>query len=188
MTSSVHPVRTPEQPGLVLSQPDTARIYLKERIAGTQGQLLIIVPEISLAEYLHEQFGDGQSVLVHSDMSAKKVCEAHRRVLTGDARIVFGTRIALFLPFPNLEQIIVEDPLHEAYKSDMTPRYNAPDVARMVAETYRASLTYLSPALSTANTHAISAKVLEFTDHKPYWPLCIHADMADEQQSGNRSI
>ncbi len=180
--------REPLPHALILSQPDTALKFLKERIIATDGQLLVVVPEIALAEYLTEHLGSPQSALIHSDMSAKKMFTEYRRVLTGEARVIFGTRLALFLPFADLEHMIVEDPLHEAYKSDMTPRYNAPDVARMVAESHGASLTYLSPALSTANLHAVSAGVLKLTDKKPHWPRCVHADMIQEQQSGNRSI
>ncbi len=180
--------RTPEPHTLILTQPDTARAYIAEHLSVTDGQLLVIVPEITLAKYLAEQFDSEQIALIHSDLSVKNMFTEYRRVMTGQARVVIGTRVALFLPFADLNHIIVEDPLHEAYKSDMTPRYNAPDVARMMSEMYHASVTYLSPAMSTANTHAVAAGVLHFTDRKPYWPQCVYADMAAEQQSGNRSI
>jgi primosomal protein N' (replication factor Y) len=180
--------RLKTSPRLILTQPDTALAEIRSAIAGATGQVLVVVPEVSLAEWLARELQAHTPLLVHSELTATAHARAYRTIMNGTPGLVIGTRIALFLPFNSLEHVIMEDPQHEAYKSDMTPRSTAPDIARELAQLHGAVLTYMSPALSTANHYLVSKKIFELTDSKPHWPEVIHVDMTQERQSDNRSL
>lgn len=173
---------------LVLSQPDTAIAEIRRIASETDGQLLIIVPEVSLALDLCERLSALKPQAVHSGLTARQYETIYRAVTDGSARVIIGTRLALFLPWSDLSHIIVEDPLNEAYKSDMTPRYNAPDAARQLAGLIGASLTWLTPAISTVHHHLISTGTLALEDKKPYWPRVTQVSMEQEQLDGSRSL
>lgn len=175
-------------PRLILTQPDTALAEIRSILVGAKGQILVVVPEVSLAMWLARELTAYTPILIHSELTATAHARAYRTVLSGTPGLIIGTRIALFLPFNGLERVIMEDPQHEAYKSDMTPRTTAPDIARELAQIHNAALSYLSPALSTANHYLVSKNIFELTDHKPYWPQVIQIDMTQERQSDNRSL
>lgn len=148
---------------VVLTQPDTALTVIRERCAAAKGRVFLLVPEIGTAKYF-------------------------KKVLADLGVLTVGTRKDLFRAWDHLTDIIVEDPLHEAYKSDMTPRYAAPDVARELARIHGASLTYLSPALSATNQYLIDKNIFTLTNLKPHWPEIVMADMTQERSGDNRSI
>jgi len=102
-------------------------------------QTLIIVPEISTIKYLYEYFaGYHETVSLYGKLSVKKLYGAWDKISSGEAEIIIGTRQALFAPYANLGLIILEDPANEAYKSDMSPKYNTPDLAEKISELYTA--------------------------------------------------
>ena len=173
---------------LVLTQPDTALAEIKRIASKTDGQLLILVPEISLALEFGNLLHALKPQVMHSGISARDYETAYRGVADGSARVIIGTRLALFAPWSDLGHIVVEDPLHEAYKSDMTPRYNGPDAARQLAALTGASLTWLTPAISTVHHHLISTGTLTLEDKKPYWPRVTQVSMEQEQLDGSRSL
>ncbi|MEK9208664.1 MAG: primosomal protein N' [Patescibacteria group bacterium] len=183
------PVKTVPPAGrLVLTQPDTTVAEIKRIASQTKGQLCIIVPEVSLALCLCEKLSVLKPQPVHSGMSARQYETIYRAVTDGSARVIIGTRVALFLPWSAVEHIIVEDPLNEAYKSEMTPRYNAPDAARQLAGLVDASLTWLTPAISAVHHHLISTGTMTREDKKPYWPRVVQISMEQEQLDGSRSL
>ena len=93
---------------------------------------LVLVPEIGLTPQVSNQFkswfGDRVAIL-HSSLSAGERFDEWRRIRAGKARVVIGTRSAVFAPLHNLGAIIVDEEHDSAYKQDETPRYNARDVA-----------------------------------------------------------
>jgi primosomal protein N' (replication factor Y) len=98
---------------------------------------ILLVPEIGLtpamAADLHHVFANEVAVL-HSSLSDKERAEQWRRIKKGDARIVVGTRSAVFAPVSNLALIIVDEEQDSSYKQEEMPRYNARDVAVMRAK------------------------------------------------------
>jgi primosomal protein N' (replication factor Y) len=98
---------------------------------------ILLVPEIGLtpavAADLHQIFGDEVAIL-HSALSDKERAEQWHRIKRGEARMVVGTRSAVFAPVADLALIIVDEEQDSSYKQEETPRYHARDVAVMRAK------------------------------------------------------
>lgn len=98
---------------------------------------ILLVPEIGLtpavAADLHQIFGDEVAIL-HSALSDKERAEQWHRIKRGEARMVVGTRSAVFAPVSDLALIIVDEEHDSSYKQGETPRYHARDVAVMRAK------------------------------------------------------
>lgn len=93
---------------------------------------ILLVPEIGLtpavAADLHQTFGDEVAIL-HSALSDAERAEQWHRIRRGEARIVVGTRSAVFAPVQDLALIVVDEEHDSSYKQEETPRYHARDVA-----------------------------------------------------------
>ncbi len=98
---------------------------------------ILLVPEIGLtpavAADLHQIFGDEVAIL-HSALSDKERAQQWHRIKSGDARMVVGTRSAVFAPVADLALIIVDEEHDSSYKQEETPRYHARDIAVMRAK------------------------------------------------------
>ena len=98
---------------------------------------ILLVPEIGLtpavAADLHQIFGDEVAIL-HSALSDKERAEQWHRIKRGEARMVVGTRSAVFAPVSDLALVIVDEEHDASYKQEETPRYHARDVAVMRAK------------------------------------------------------
>jgi primosomal protein N' (replication factor Y) len=98
---------------------------------------ILLVPEIGLtpqtAGLLDQAFGQ-RVALLHSALTPEERSEQWRRIRSGAAPIVVGTRSAIFAPAPNLGLILVDEEHDQSYKQEETPRYNARDVAVMRAK------------------------------------------------------
>src|SRR6202795_390812 len=109
---------------------------------------ILLVPEIGLtpavAADLHQVFGDEVAIL-HSGLSNAERAEQWRRIRRGEARVVAGTRSAVFAPVTDLALIIVDEEQDSSYKQEETPRYHARDVAVM-----RAKMTGAAVVLGSA--------------------------------------
>ncbi len=98
---------------------------------------ILLVPEIGLtpavAADLHQVFADEVAIL-HSGLSDAERAEQWHRIRRGEARVVAGTRSAVFAPVSDLALIIVDEEQDSSYKQEDTPRYHARDVAVMRAK------------------------------------------------------
>lgn len=98
---------------------------------------ILLVPEIGLtpavAADLHEIFG-AEVAILHSALSDRERAEQWHRIKRGEARIVVGTRSAVFAPVSDLALVIVDEEHDSSYKQEETPRYHARDVAVMRAK------------------------------------------------------
>src|SRR2546428_4087216 len=98
---------------------------------------ILLVPEIGLtpamAADLHQVFGEEVAIL-HSALSDQERAEQWHRIKRGEARIVVGTRSAVFAPVTDLALIVVDEEQDSSYKQEETPRYHARDVAGMAAQ------------------------------------------------------
>lgn len=93
---------------------------------------LVLVPEIALAMPLLErlQHDVGTEIaLLHSALSEGERGDEWRRIRSGAARVVVGTRIAILAPIADVGLVIVDEEHDAAYKSERTPRYQARDLA-----------------------------------------------------------
>jgi len=93
---------------------------------------VVLVPEIALAMPLLErlQHDVGTDIaLLHSALSEGERGDEWRRIRSGEARVVVGTRIAILAPVGDVGLVIVDEEHDAAYKSERTPRYQARDLA-----------------------------------------------------------
>jgi primosomal protein N' (replication factor Y) (superfamily II helicase) len=126
---------------------------------------IVLVPEIALTLWVGRQcrawFGarfEGVAVL-HSALSDVERAREWQRVRNGEARVVVGTRSAVFAPVENLGLIIVDEEQENSYKQEETPRYHGRDVAIVRAKTENAVaiLGSATPSLESFH-HARSGK------------------------------
>ena len=98
---------------------------------------LMLVPEIALTPAMQSlffsRFGE-QVALLHSGLTEKERDDAWWRVRRGEAKVVLGTRSAVFAPLANLGVVIVDEEHDSSYKQDETPRYHGRDVAVVRAQ------------------------------------------------------
>ena len=93
---------------------------------------MLLVPEIALTPQLLSllagYFGD-QVAILHSSLPAGERYDQWKRVRSGDAKVIVGTRSAVFAPAPSLGLIILDEEQEHSYKSESNPRYSAKEVA-----------------------------------------------------------
>jgi len=106
------------------------RVLEKALECGKTG--LMLVPEIALtpvfSKKLRARFGDAVAIL-HSSLGEGERHDEWHRINDGDARIVIGTRSAVFSPLKNLGVIIVDEEHDSSYRQQESPFYNARDLA-----------------------------------------------------------
>jgi primosomal protein N' (replication factor Y) len=93
---------------------------------------LLLVPEIGLTPAMAEQFFHrfGKEVaILHSAFGDTERADQWRRVRNGQARVIVGTRSAVFAPVQNLGLLVVDEEHDASYKQQETPRYHGRDVA-----------------------------------------------------------
>ena len=79
------------------------------------------------------RFGDVISVL-HSKLSIGERFDQWNKIKEGKSKIVIGARSAIFAPIDNLGIIIIDEEHDSSYKSDMSPRFNAKEIAKYLAK------------------------------------------------------
>ena len=129
---------TQEKPGTALLYGVTGSgktaVYIKliQRALEEGRQAMLLVPEIALTPQLlglmAAYFGDTVAVL-HSSLPATERYDQWKRVKAGEAKVVVGTRSAVFAPCPNLGLVILDEEQEHSYKSECSPRYSAREVA-----------------------------------------------------------
>ena len=119
--------------GVTGSGKTSVYIHLIDRQLRRGRAVILLVPEIALTPQMIQTFSShfGNEVAVlHSSLSVGERYDEWKRVRTGKARVVIGTRSAVFAPAPELGLIIIDEEQEETYKSENIPRYNARDVAK----------------------------------------------------------
>ena len=99
---------------------------------------IVLVPEISLTPQMVDRFiarfGEEKIALLHSKLSVGERYDEWKRANKGEAKIVIGARSAIFAPVKDIGIIIIDEEHDSSYKSDMTPKYNAKELARYMAK------------------------------------------------------
>jgi len=138
---------------------------------------ILLVPEIGLtpavAADLHQIFADEVAIL-HSALSDKERAEQWHRIKRGEARMVVGTRSAVFAPVSDLALVIVDEEHDSSYKQEETPRYHARDIAVMRAKMAEATVVLGSatPSLeSYFNAKKNKYALIELPDRVERRPL-----------------
>ena len=102
---------------------------------------VMLIPEISLTPQIVKRFqslfGDMVAIM-HSSLSLTQRLNEYKRVKSGQAKIVVGTRSAIFAPLENIGLIIIDEEGERTYKSEAAPRYNAKEIAKKRCLTHNA--------------------------------------------------
>jgi primosomal protein N' (replication factor Y) len=118
-------------------------VYLNaiEAVLAEGRSALLMVPEIALtpamAGQFFSRFGDRVAIL-HSAFTDVERSDQWRRIRSGAAPVVVGTRSGVFAPVRNLGLIVVDEEHDGSYKQEETPRYNGRDVAIVRAQAAKA--------------------------------------------------
>src|SRR3989344_4549780 len=124
-----------------------------DREKKNNAQKLILCAEKTAMNYLAQKYKKDKPIIISSSTKNKDYLKIWNDVNNGSTSLIIGTRVALFLPYCNLKKIIVDDSTNEMYKSDMMPRYNGADFAKVVAKFYNSSIEFNSifPSLGSQN-------------------------------------
>ncbi len=154
------------------------------------GQILILTPDTTTLGTLFESIKHlGDSARLTSDISNADYYDIWKRTASGTCKIVCATRVGLFLPFRNLWTIAVEDPFHESYKSEMSPKYNAPDAALKIAGLHGARTIFIAPIPNLNIAYTIEQKAFDVEKKRePLQPSTEIVDISYERKTGNYSL
>ena len=173
------------------------QVYLKliDDAVDSGRDVIVMVPEISLTPQalgiFHKRYGNKVAVF-HSGLSLGERNDEYKRADRGEAKIVIGTRSAVFAPLHNLGLIIMDEEQEHTYKSERTPRYNAKDVARFRAK-YNKALFLMTSATPSIESYsnAVEGRYTLCELNERYGdsvlPEVITVDMKGEMKSGNKS-
>ncbi len=154
---------------------------------------LVLVPEIALTpQLLHifsSHFGENIAVL-HSSLRAGERYDEWKRVRGGQARVVIGTRSAVFAPLRDLGLVILDEEQEYTYKSENVPKYHARDVAKYRCAQNRALLLLGSATPSVESMYLAKTGVYHFFTlssryNEQALPGVFLADMKEELRAGN---
>jgi primosomal protein N' (replication factor Y) len=123
--------------GITGSGKTAVYVAAMQRALAAGRSALLLVPEIGLtpgtAAQMVAAFGS-EVALLHSQLTPDERAEQWHRIRRGEARVVIGTRSAVFAPMPDLGLILVDEEHDGSYKQEETPRYHGRDVAVMRAK------------------------------------------------------
>ena len=191
-----------EKPGVSLLHGVTGSgktaVYLKliDRCLEKGKSAMLLVPEIGLTPQLLSlvaaHFGDKIAVQ-HSSLSPGERNDQWKRIASGEARVVIGTRSAVFAPCENLGLIILDEEQEHSYKSENSPRYSAKEVAiwRGARENALVLLGSATPSVESmfrAKNGDYELYTLAERFNGRALPRVSVVDMGEELKNGNDSI
>ena len=174
-------------------------VYLQliEKVLNDKKSAIMLVPEISLTPQIINRFiarfGREEIAVIHSKLSVGERHDEWERIREGKAKIVIGARSAIFAPVKNLGIIIIDEEHDSSYKSEITPKYQAKEVAKKIAEEEKCPIVLGSatPEISTYYKSDIGEiERLELTKraNKSELPKVEIIDLKQELANGNRSM
>lgn len=157
---------------------------------------IVLVPEISLTPQMVERFKGrfGEAVaVIHSRLSPGERYDQWRMIRDGKIKVAVGARSAVFAPFKNLGAIIIDEEHESSYKSEVTPKYHAREVAYVRCKLSNSILVLGSatPSIETyysAKNNKIELFELNKRANNMVLPKVEIIDMREELNQGNRSI
>ena len=182
--------------GITGSGKTEVYLSLIEEIVRKGKQCIVLIPEIALTYQtllrFYKRFGDRVSVM-NSTLSAGEKFDQCERARKGELDVIIGPRSALFVPFPNLGMILMDEEHEGSYKSESTPRYHARETAEYLAKLKDAMVVLGSatPSLE-AYDRAKRGEYRLFHLTKRLTggslPETAIVDLREELRTGNRSI
>lgn len=142
--------------GVTGSGKTSVYLQLIDSVLADNKNVIVLVPEISLTpqtfSIFKQRYKDDIAVL-HSGLSMGERHDEWKRIYEGKVRVVIGTRSAIFAPIDNIGLIVIDEEQEHTYKSEMSPRYNAKDVARFRCK-YNDAFLLLASATPSVESYA----------------------------------
>ena len=158
---------------------------------------IMLVPEISLTPQTVDRFiarfGEEKIAVLHSKLSIGERFDQWNKIKDGRAKIIIGARSAIFAPAQDLGLIIIDEEHDESYKSEMSPRYDAKEIAEYIARKQKIPLILGSatPDLKSyykAQNGEIELLKLTQRANNSSLPAVEIVDLRQELASGNKSM
>ena len=157
---------------------------------------LVLVPEIALTPQVLAQFSaqfGNEIALLHSMLPAGTRYDEWKRVRSGRAKVVVGTRSAIFSPLDQLGLIILDEEQEGSYKSENSPRYHAREIAKYRAVHENALLVLGSATPSVESMYCAKAGTYRLLTLKERYnqqalPQVIISDMKEQLRAGSDSV
>ncbi|MDR0923136.1 MAG: primosomal protein N' [Hungatella sp.] len=183
--------------GITGSGKTEVYMELIQKVIEDGKQVIVLIPEIALTYQtvlrFYGRFGNRVSI-INSRLSAGERYDQFERARNGDIDIMIGPRSALFTPFSRLGLILIDEEHEGAYKSEVSPRYHAREVAVKRASMQGASLVLGSatPSLE-AYTKALQGeyqlfRLTERAKKNSRLAAVSVVDLRQELKEGNKSI
>lgn len=174
-------------------------VYLQliEKALNEHKSSILLVPEISLTPQTVNRFiarfGKENIAVLHSKLSIGERYDEWNKINEGRAKIVIGARSAIFAPVKDLGIIIIDEEHDSSYKSEMTPKYDAKEVARFMCKEANVPLLLGSatPDIDTyyrAKNEEIMLLELRKRANKAELPEIEIIDLREELAKGNKSM
>ena len=158
---------------------------------------IMLVPEISLTpqtvDRFISRFGEKHIAVLHSKLSIGERYDEWNKIKSGEAKIIIGARSAIFSPAVDLGLIIIDEEHDESYQSEMTPRYDAREVAEYISEKKHIPLL-LGSATPDMNTFYKAKEgdyqllTLSKRANNLKLPTVEFVDLREELANGNKSM
>lgn len=182
--------------GVTGSGKTSVFVRLIDTVVKSGKQVILLVPEIALTPQIVGQFYNlfGETVaVVHSELSLGQRSETWRRIAAGEAKIVIGTRSAVFAPVKNLGLIVVDEEGERTYKSDSAPRYHAIAVAKKRCHTHGCPLLLASATPSVESYYYAQKGMYTLLEMKQRYnqtplPQVEVVDMQEEHTRGKEGM
>lgn len=173
-------------------------VYMEmiDHVLAAGRQAIVLIPEIALTYQtvmrFYRRYGKRISVM-NSRLSAGERYDQFERAKKGETDIMIGPRSALFTPFPKLGLIVMDEEHEGAYKSEVTPRYHAREVAEKLAQMNQALFVMGSATPSVeAYTRAVRGeyRLHSLSERAGITRLAQTEviDLREEMKAGNKSI
>lgn len=171
-------------------------VYLKlaEKIIQKNEQVLILVPEISLTPQVIEYFEKGLGLhpsVINSKLSDSEKQTSWLKIKSNEAKLIIGSRSAIFAPFSNLGMIIIDEEHESSYKQDTAPRYHTHDLAEKIQElnpSIKLIFGSATPSIETAEKLKDSTLSLSKRIGTSTLPEIEIIDLREEFKKNNYSI
>lgn len=179
--------------GVTGSGKTSIYIHLIARQLARNRSVILLVPEIALTPQMIQTFSahfGNEVAVLHSSLPMGERYDEWKRVRSGNARVVIGTRSAIFAPCVDLGLIILDEEQEETYKSENIPRYNARDVAKYLCAASNCLLLLGSATPEVSSMYAAqTGRYAFFRLQKRYNSMALPSvelvDMKQELRDGN---
>jgi primosomal protein N' (replication factor Y) len=146
-----HQIQKSQKPCLLFGVTGSGKTEIYKHLArktletDETAQVLFLLPEIALTPQLVEEFHslfDGKIAMWHSKLSEGEKIQEWARCTSGEAKILIGTRSAVFVPLKNPKLIILDEEHEWTFKNEFSPRFQTHDVVELIGQKMCSKLVF----------------------------------------------